>query len=171
MLKSFDIRVKSNHSLNWYDSFVVDIRHNRVTFNQCDARRNGQVARYFVITFFADGTAEVYAESAKGHRQEIFSTTQCLKLALRLLEETRSEARQVASVASSHEAANKVCKTFDVAMVVALVVLMIVATALGIEGLMEGADTVSIAPNFGVAILSAYLSGKALVKGATNNKD
>ena len=169
MLKTFDIRVKSNHSSNWYDSFIVDTVRGVVYFNQCDARRNGQVARYFAITFFADGTVEVYAESAKGHRQEFFSTTQCLSLCLRLLQQARSEARQVTSVASSHEAANKGCKTFDVAMVVALVVLMIVATALGIVGIMEGADTVSIAPNFGVALLSAYLGGKALVKGATNN--
>ena len=98
MLKSFDVRVQSRYSDNWYDSFVVDTRQNRVTFNQCDSRRNGQVARYFAITFFADGTVEVYAESAKGHRQEIFSTTQCLSLCLRLLQEARSEARQVESV-------------------------------------------------------------------------
>ena len=98
MLKSFDIRVQSRYSANWYASFVVDTHHNRVTFNQCDARRGGQVARYFAVTFFADGTVEVYAESAKGHRQETFSTTQCLSLCLRLLQEARSEARQVESV-------------------------------------------------------------------------
>ena len=170
MLKSFDIRVQSNHSDNWYDSFVVDAYNNRVTFNQCDARRNGQVARFFTITFdTVDGSADIYAESAEGHRKETFSRTQCLKLALRLLQEVKAEMRQAESVRCV--STNKGCKTFDVAMVVALVVLMIVATALGIVGIMEGADTVSIAPNFGVALLSAYLGGKALVKGATNNKD
>lgn len=99
MLKSFDIRVQSRYSANYYDSFVVDAYNNRVTFNQCDARRNGQVARYFVITFdVVDGSANIYAESAEGHRKETFSRTQCLKLALRLLQEVKAEARQVKSV-------------------------------------------------------------------------
>lgn len=128
MLKSFDIRVQSNHSSNWYDSFVVDTHHNRVTFNQCDARRGGQVARYFAVTFFADGTVEVYAESAKGHRQETFSTTQCLSLCLRLLQEARSEARQVESVRSAvtHKVSKPQSDSLFLGVVFGLLTLMIV---------------------------------------------
>ena len=163
MLKSFDIRVKSNHSSNWYDSFVVDIHNNRVMFHQCDSRRNGQVARYFVITLDKDGATDIYAESANGTRKEVFSRTQCLKLALRLLEEARSEANQVSAVASAHETANKCCKIFDVAVVVALIVIMISSTAMGLLGVLDDSDAVSIAPNFFIAALSAYLCGNALV--------
>ncbi len=110
MLKSFDIRVQSRYSANWYDTFIVDSVHGVVYFHQCDARRNGQIARYMKITFHNNGSHTIEARSANNTRYEQFSTTQCIKLALRLLEEARSEARQVASVASSHEADNKVSK-------------------------------------------------------------
>lgn len=171
MLKSFDVRVKSRYSANFYNAFRVDTVRGVVYFHQCDARRNGQVARYFEVTIQKNGTTVVEARSAKGGRYERFGSTQCLKLALRLLEEARSEARQVSAVASAHATANKGCKVFDMAVTVALVALTIVATVMGIMGIMGGADSVSIAPNFGVAILSAYLGGNALVKGVTHNRD
>lgn len=101
MIKSFDnIKVRSNHSDNWYDTFRVDVDFNVVYFAQRDARRNGQVARNFAITFFKDGTYIIDALSAEGGRYENFSYTQCLKLAYSLLEEARSEARQVSNVKS-----------------------------------------------------------------------
>lgn len=168
MLKSFDIRVKSVHSANWYDCFKVDTVRGVVYYVQRDARRNGQVARHMTITVQKNGTAMIEARSVNGSRYERFGSTQCLKLALRLLDEARSEARQVSAVASAHATANKGCKAFDVAMIVALVALTIVATIMGVMGVMEGADSVSVAPNFGVALLSAYLGGNALVK---SNKD
>lgn len=129
MLKSFDIRVQSRFSANYYDSFVVDAYNNRVTFNQCDARRNGQVARLFVIKFdTVDGSADIYAESAEGSRKEVFSRTQCLKLALRLLQEVKAEMRQAESVRSV--ATNKVSKphpnTVFLGVVFGLLTLMIV---------------------------------------------
>lgn len=99
MIKAFDnIKVKSNHSANWYDTFRVDTAFNVVYFAQRDARRNGQVARNFAITFFKDGTYIIDALSADGGRYESFNYTQCLKLARSLLEEAHSEARQVSSV-------------------------------------------------------------------------
>ncbi len=99
MIKAFDnIKVKSNHSSNWYDSFRVDTSFNVVYFVQRDARRDGQVARHFAITFFEDGTYIIDALSAEGGRYENFSYTQCLKLARSLLDEAQSEARQVSSV-------------------------------------------------------------------------
>ena len=105
MLKSYDIRVKSNHSDNWYDSFQVDTSRGVVTFNQCDARRGGQVARYFAITFNKkDGKALITAKSANNTRSETFGTTQCLRLALRLLDEARSEEKQAKGISiPSHE--------------------------------------------------------------------
>ena len=99
MIKTFDnITVRSNHSDNWYDSFRVDTDRNIVCFVQRDARRNGQVARKFAITFLTDDTYIIEALSADGGRYESFNRTQCLELARSLLEETRSEARQVSSV-------------------------------------------------------------------------
>lgn len=99
MIKAFDnIKIRSHHSDNWYDSFRVDTSFNVVYFVQRDARRNGQVARHFAITFMNDGTYIIEALSADGGRYESFNYTQCLKLARSLLEEARSEARQVSSV-------------------------------------------------------------------------
>lgn len=99
MIKAFDnIKVRSNHSDNWYDSFRVDTDRNIVCFAQRDARRNGQVARHMTITFLNNGTYIIEALSAEGGRYESFNSTQCLKLALSLLEEAQSEARQVSSV-------------------------------------------------------------------------
>ena len=99
MIKTFDnITVRSNHSDNWYDSFRVDTDRNIVCFVQRDARRDGQVSRKFAITFLSDDTYIIEALSADGGRYESFNRTQCLELARSLLEETRSEARQVSSV-------------------------------------------------------------------------
>ena len=99
MIKAFDnIKVRSHHSDNWYDSFRVDTDRNIVCFVQRDARRNGQVARRMTITFLSDDTYIIEALSAEGGRYESFNSTQCLKLAYSLLEEARSDARQVSSV-------------------------------------------------------------------------
>ena len=98
MLKTYDITVRSNHSNNWYDSFRVDTDLNIVYFVQRDARRNGQVARHFAITFMNDGTYIIDALSAEGGRYENFNHTQCLELAHSLLEEAHSEARQMSNV-------------------------------------------------------------------------
>jgi hypothetical protein len=99
MIKTFDnITVRSNHSDNWYDTFRVDTDRNIVSFVQRDARRNGQVARRMTITVLNDDTYIIEALSAEGGRYESFNSTQCLKLALSLLEEAHSEARQVSNV-------------------------------------------------------------------------
>lgn len=99
MIKTFNnIKVRSHHSDNWYDSFRVDTNRNIVCFSQRDARRNGQVARRMTVTFLKDGTYIIEALSADGGRYESFSSTQCLKLARSLLDEARSEAQQVSSV-------------------------------------------------------------------------
>ena len=99
MIKTFDnIKVRSNHSANWYDSFLVDTNRNIVSFVQRDARRNGQVARRMIITFLNDDKYIIEALSAEGGRYESFNNTQCLKLARSLLEEVHSEARQVSNV-------------------------------------------------------------------------
>lgn len=99
MIKAFDnIKVRSHHSANWYDSFRVDTDRSIVSFVQRDARRNGQVARRMTITFLNDDTYIIEALSADGGRYESFNSTQCLKLAYSLLEEAHSEIRQVSSV-------------------------------------------------------------------------
>lgn len=171
MLKTFNIKVRSNFSDNYYDSFKVDTIRGIVYFHQCDSRRNGQVARYMSVTVQKTGTALIEALSAEGGRYERFSRTQCLKLALRLLEEARSEAHQVSAVASAHAKANKGCKVFDMALIGALISLAVFSTLIGIVGLIEGVDGVLIVPNFGVALLSVYFGGNALLKSVTNSKE
>lgn len=105
MIKAFDnIKVRSNHSDNWYDSFRVDTDRNIVSFVQRDSRRNGQVARRMYITFLNDDTYVIEALSADGGRYESFNSTQCLKLAHSLLEEAHSEARQMSSVKNAQTA-------------------------------------------------------------------
>lgn len=106
MIKAFDnIKIRSHHSDNWYDSFRVDTDRNIVSFVQRDARRNGQVARRMTITFLNDDTYIIEALSAEGGRYESFNSTQCLKLAYSLLEEVHSEARQVSSVKNANTTA------------------------------------------------------------------
>lgn len=114
MIKTFDnIKVRSHHSPNWYDSFRVDTAFNVVYFAQRDARRNGQVARNFAITFYNDGTYIIEALSAEGGRYESFNYTQCLKLARSLLEEAHSEARQVSSIKNVKTTAKSSSSYFD----------------------------------------------------------
>lgn len=128
MLKSFDIRVQSSHSANWYDSFRVDTVRGVVYFHQCDARRNGQVARYIQATFHKNGTHTIEARSAKGSRYEQFDTTQCLKLALRLLQEVKDEMRQAESVrcVSTNKVSKPQSDSLFLGAVFGLLTLMIV---------------------------------------------
>lgn len=142
MLKTFDIRVKSRFSENYYDAFVVDTKHNRVTFNQCDARRNGQVARYFMVTFDdVDGTADIYAESAEGRRKETFSRTQCLGIALRLLQEVRDEEKQKENVAKV-SSGNKSFSDDDIMYILSIlsVVIGLISIACGVTNLYTNGD-------------------------------
>lgn len=167
MIKAFDnIKVRSNHSDNWYDSFRVDIDFNVVYFAQRDARRNGQVARHFAITFYNDGTYLIDALSAEGGRYENFSYTQCLKLARNLLEEARSEARQVSNVENAQT--DKLSYFDDVGIVlggsfIAFLILPFLCTiTLGYEEYLKVVRTCAI-------LIGAFLSIYFLV-GAYNCK-
>ena len=87
------------YSDNSYDSFVVYPSRNQVYFVQHDARRDGQVARYYTVTLkepHCDILIE--AESIEGGRYEQFTRTQCLELCLQLLEEAKSEMRHYENV-------------------------------------------------------------------------
>lgn len=162
MLKSFDIRVQSRYSANFYNAFRVDTVRGIVYFHQCDARRNGQVARHMTITVQKNGTAMIEALSSEGGRYERFSRTQCLKLALRLLDEARSEARQVSSVkvvkpASTDEQGFKMLGT---AFLLFTLFPLVCALTLGFEeyvtALRVGATAISL-------LLSAYYFSLAYV--------
>lgn len=79
------MRIKSNYSDNWYDSFSVTLKDRTVTFCQRDARRNGQVARCFTVTFDDRGNpVKIIAVSALGGRVEHYHTTQCLSLCVEI---------------------------------------------------------------------------------------
>ena len=99
MIKKFDnITVKSKYSKNYYDSFQVSTKLNEIYFVQRDARRNGQIARFFTISVNENNYILIEAFSAENGRYEQFVRTQCLELALQLLEEAKAEARQVNEV-------------------------------------------------------------------------
>jgi hypothetical protein len=100
MIKNFDnITVKSKYSDNYYDSFRVNTALNEVYFIQRDARRNGQVARCFTVSVNEiNNDVLIEAYSADEGRYEQFVRTQCLELALQLLEENKAESRQVNEV-------------------------------------------------------------------------
>lgn len=160
MLKSFDMRVQSRYSNNWYDSFRVDTVRGVVYFNQCDARRNGQVARHMQITFYANGTAKIEARSANDNRYEQFSRTQCLTIALYLLEQARSEERQIKSVrtikpASTDEEGFKMLGT---AFLLLTLLPLICTVTLGAE---EYLTALRVGATVSSLLLSAYFFGMA----------
>lgn len=160
MIKAFDnIKVRSNHSDNWYDSFRVDVDFNVVYFAQRDARRNGQVARNFAITFYNDGAYIIEALSAEGGRYESFNSTQCLKLARSLLEEARSEARQVSSVKNAKIAKSSYFDDVGVILGVSFITFLILpfvcTITLGYEEYLKVLRTVGILVG---AFLSIYFA-------------
>lgn len=108
MIKNFDnITVKSKYSDNYYDSFQVNTALNEVYFIQRDARRNGQVARCFTVSVNEiNNDVLIEAYSADEGRYEQFVRTQCLELALQLLEEAKAELRHINEVKSVNEANN-----------------------------------------------------------------
>lgn len=169
MIKAFDnIKVRSNHSDNWYDSFRVDTDRNIVSFIQRDARRNGQVARRMTITFLNGDTYVIEALSADGGRYESFNNTQCLKLAHSLLEEAHSEARQVSSVKNVKTTAKSSSYFDDMLTIiggsfVAFLLLPVVCTiTLGYEEYLTVLRTCAV-------LIGAFLSIYLLV-GAYNYK-
>lgn len=155
MLKTYDIKVRSNFSNNYYNSFKVDTTRGIVYFHQCDARRNGQVARHMTITVQKNGTAMIEALSAEGGRYERFSRTQCLKLALRLLDEARSEARQVSSVkyVKPSSTDEDMCKLLGVAFLLFTLLPVVCTITLGAE---EYLTAVRLCATLTSALLSAY---------------
>lgn len=100
MIKNFDnITVKSKYSDNYYDSFQVNTALNEIYFIQRDARRNGQVARCFTVSVNEiNNDVLIEAYSADSGRYEQFVRTQCLELALQLLEEAKAELRHINEV-------------------------------------------------------------------------
>lgn len=100
MIKNFDnITVKSKYSDNYYDSFQVNPALNEIYFIQRDARRNGQVARCFTVSVNEiNNDVLIEAYSADSGRYEQFVRTQCLELALQLLEEAKAELRHINEV-------------------------------------------------------------------------
>lgn len=115
MIKNFDnITVKSKYSDNYYDSFQVNTALNEIYFIQRDARRNGQVARCFTVSVNEiNNDVLIEAYSADSGRYEQFVRTQCLELALQLLEEAKAELRHINEVDTINEVNsvnNKVAK-------------------------------------------------------------
>lgn len=167
MIKAFDnIKVRSNHSSNWYDTFRVDVDFNVVYFAQRDARRNGQVARNFAITFYNDGTYIIEALSAEGRRYENFNSTQCLKLARSLLDEARSEARQVSSVENATPSKSSYFDDVGIVLGVSFIAFLLIPFACTIT--LGYDEYLKVLRTFGI-LVGAFLSIYFLV-GAYNCK-
>ena len=167
MIKTFDnIKVRSHHSDNWYDSFRVDTDRNIVSFVQRDARRNGQVARRMTITVLSDDTYIIEALSADGGRYESFNSTQCLKLALSLLDEAHSEVRQVSSVKNTNTSKPSYFDDVDIVLggsfIAFLLIPFVCTITLGYEEYLKVLRTCGI-------LIGAFLSIYFLV-GAYNCK-
>ena len=62
---------------NWFTSFVANTKTRTVSFNYCDRRRAGQVARRYILRFEEDCSTvkDIVAISAQGGRVEMFKST------------------------------------------------------------------------------------------------
>ena len=62
---------------NWFTSFVANTKTRTVSFNYCDRRRAGQVARRYIVRFEKDNSTvrDIVAISANGGRVEMFKST------------------------------------------------------------------------------------------------
>lgn len=78
---------------NWFDSFAVDAKAKTVRFSYRDRRRNGQIARCYMV-FFGDDlrVVDIIAISVQGSRVEHFGSCRaeryCRELLLEALEGT-----------------------------------------------------------------------------------
>lgn len=81
---------------NWFDSFAVDAKAKTVRFSYRDRRRNGQIARRYMV-FFGDDlrVVDIIAISVQGSRVEHFGSCRaeryCRELLLEALEGTDSD--------------------------------------------------------------------------------
>ena len=62
---------------NWFTGFIVNTKTRTVSFNYCDRRRAGQVARRYIVRFEEDCSTvkDIVAISAQGGRVEMFKST------------------------------------------------------------------------------------------------
>lgn len=62
---------------NWFTGFVANTKTRTVSFNYCDRRRNGQVARRYILRFCEDNSTirDIIAISKNGGRVEMFKST------------------------------------------------------------------------------------------------
>ena len=62
---------------NWFTGFVANTEARTVSFNYCDRRRSGQVARRYIVRFEDDCSTvrDIIAISAQGGRVEMFKST------------------------------------------------------------------------------------------------
>ena len=85
--------IKFLPSGNYFQNFKVT-GTTMVSFDYCDRRRNGQVARRYLITFASDSlkVIDIMAVSAAEGRVEHFSTCKMLETAKGLIRKARIEA-------------------------------------------------------------------------------
>ena len=72
--KNYTLTLESG---NWFTGFVANTKTRTVSFNYCDRRRGGQVARRYIVRFEEDCSTvrDIVAISAQGGRVEMFKST------------------------------------------------------------------------------------------------
>lgn len=72
---------------NWFTGFVANTKTRTVSFNYCDRRRAGQVARRYILRFEEDCSTvkDIVAISAQGGRVEMFKSTVVRETAANIL--------------------------------------------------------------------------------------
>lgn len=72
---------------NWFTGFVANMKTRTVSFNYCDRRRNGQVARRYILCFEADCSTirDIIAFSANSGRVEMFKNTVAREICVNIL--------------------------------------------------------------------------------------
>lgn len=90
-------------SENWFDSFAVNAKDKTVRFSYRDRRRDGQVARRYMVFFDTDlKIIDIVSVSVKGSRVEHFGSCRaeryCRELLLKALEGTDSDSDNTVTV-------------------------------------------------------------------------
>lgn len=141
---------------NWFDAFKA---HNEttVTFNYCDRRRNGQVARRYTVIFEKDTlkAVSITAVSADGGRVEFFSNCRALETAREIVSEYRLE--QWAKKANNDNNNNeKVAIDTYTAVIWTSLFLVVVMTFTLVIGLVFDDNNLTIIGAFGNSVLPFF---------------
>ena len=123
--------VKFLPSGNFFRNFRT-IGTTMVAFDYCDRRRNGQVARRYLITFSSDSlkVVDIMAVSAAEGRVEHFKTCRMLETAKGLIRKARIEALQAEKAKKESVKVEPVDPFFCILVAMAVVLFIVIGVSL-----------------------------------------